>query len=93
MEQVWRDQRGRAYYTYDKNGNVTKKVLGNGCYAYFTYDALNRPTEILNCLADGSPLAYFTYDYDDVGRMTKCVRESGDITLFSLTERPDGGSL
>ena len=63
--------------------------------------ALNRPTEILNCLADGSALAYFTYDYDDAGRMAKCVRESGDVVYYgydaadrltSETWKDSGGS-
>jgi len=34
---------GTCYYTYDANGNVIRKVLGNGCFTYFTYDELNRP--------------------------------------------------
>ncbi|MFH1731783.1 MAG: hypothetical protein ABIF82_09050 [Planctomycetota bacterium] len=77
---------GTASYTVDENGNVREKMLGNGCYAYFTYDALNRPTEFLNCLIDGSALAYFTYDYDDAGRMRKCIRESGDVVYYGYDD-------
>jgi len=89
MEKVWRNLRGCAYYTYDENGNTTKKEVcseGPLYHTYFTYDALNRPTEILNCLADGSPLAYFTYDYDDAGRMTKCVREDGNVVYYGYDD-------
>ena len=44
---------GTCYYTYGAGGNVVKKVLGNGCFTYFTYDELNRTTAVLNCLPDG----------------------------------------
>jgi len=73
---------GTAYYTYDEAGSVIKKVLGNGCYTYFAYDALNRPTEVLNCLPNGSPLAYFEYTYDPAGRITKCTREDGNVVYY-----------
>jgi len=71
-----------VYYTYDANGNVTTRKLRNGCFTYYAYDPLDRPTSMLNCLADGSPLAYFQYTYDPAGRITRCVRESGDVVYY-----------
>jgi len=47
--------------------------------APFSGDAANRVTAIKNCLADASPLAYFTYDYDNSGRITSIIRENDDI--------------
>ena len=58
---------GTSYYEYDARGQATKKKLGNGCYTYFSYDAAGRTTRILNCLSDGSALAYFGMPTSPVG--------------------------
>lgn len=42
-----------TYFGHDKVGNVTKKVLGKGCFTYFDCDAANRCTSINNCLSLG----------------------------------------
>ena len=73
---------GTAYYAYDAASHLTKKVLGNGCYTYFTYDPAGRTTQLLNCLPDGSPLAYFEYSYDAAGRIVRCFREDGDVIYY-----------
>ena len=73
---------GVTYYAYDQVSQITKKELGNGCYTYFVYDQANRVTQILNCLPDGSPLAYFEYSHDGAGRITGCLRESGDVIYY-----------
>ena len=39
-------------------------------------------TSIKNCLSDGSPLAYFIYDYDAASRITSIQRENGDIIYY-----------
>ena len=70
---------GTAYYEFDAAARLTKKTLGN---AYFGYDAAGRTTSIKNCLADGSPLCYFSYEYDAASRITSIIRENDDIIYY-----------
>lgn len=63
-------------------GPLNRKILGNGCFTYFSYDAANRRTQILNGLSDGAPLAYFEYTYDPAGRITKVLREDGNVIYY-----------
>ena len=77
---------GYTYYEYNKVDNTTKKILGNGCFSYYTYDKDNRVTAILNCLPDGSPLVYFHYDYDRLGRITKTRREDGTTIYYGYDQ-------
>ena len=41
------------------------------------YDAANKLSSLYNCLANGAPLAYFDYQYDEASRITGCRREDG----------------
>ncbi len=77
---------GATYYAYDPNGNVTYKRLANNTFTYFTYDAANRVTSILNCLPDGAPLAYFLYDYDAASRITSITREDGKVIYYTYDD-------
>ena len=52
----------------------------------YTYDKDNRVTAILNCLPDGSPLVYFHYDYDRLGRITKTRREDGTTIYYGYDQ-------
>jgi len=58
---------------------VADEMMGNGCFTYFEYDALNRPQRVLNCYPDGSPLVYFEYDYDAAGRITTSQRPPAEL--------------
>jgi RHS repeat-associated protein len=77
---------GAAYYEYDAASRLAKKVLGNGCFIYYAYDAAGRATQLLNCLPDGSPLAYFEYAYDGAGRLVRCLREGGNLIYYGYDE-------
>jgi RHS repeat-associated protein len=66
---------GQTFYTYDDNGNMTTRVVGNDTYT-LSYDAENRLVEVQK---NNSTIASYTYDGD--GKMVKKV-ENGDTTVF-----------
>lgn len=77
-----------TYYAYDANNNLTTKLLGNGCYTYFSYDPANRYESILNCFPNGAPLVYFEYQYDAAGRITSIGREAG-VDIYYTYDNAD----
>ena len=52
-------------YTYDANGNVLRKTLGNSYNWLYSYDSMNRP--VLLTAQDGT---LFSFTYDAAGRRT-----------------------
>jgi RHS repeat-associated protein len=62
-------------YTYDLNGNLTRKtLLATGNYTQFTYDAENRLVKVDEFAAGSStPGATSTYRYDGLGRRIEKV--------------------
>ena len=98
---------GTAYYTYDANGRVSRKVLGNGCFTYFAYDprgggagAAGRTSEILNCKPAGDPLCYFEYGYDlpaptrlRQGFGGQELRQAGAASRITLIRRENGDTI
>jgi hypothetical protein len=68
---------------------ILKRTLGDGCYTTCAYDAAGRPTQLLNCFADGSPLVYFEYGYDAANR--RAPTSSADLTLTRRRSGRAGG--
>lgn len=73
-------------YSYDNDGNVTKKTDNRGISISYTYDALNRV--LTKTYSDTTPSATFTYDTssvsgsgNDIGQMTQATAASVSSTL------------
>lgn len=79
---------GTIYFTYDANGNLTRKTDPRGVQTDYVYDQLNRMTHRNYSTPGGTPANYqappnVTYTYDDPavpnakGRLTKVSTGSG----------------
>jgi RHS repeat-associated protein len=63
--------------SYDDNGNRTKLNLNSTLLATYKYDAVNRPTKILDAAS-----AAFTFDYDVIDRLTQKKAPKGVKTTY-----------
>ncbi len=77
--------RGTWVYTYDSDGNLTKRVDGSSHTMNATYDALDRP--LTNTYpSDSSENVSFTYDQtgvgfsNGIGRLTSLTDAAGSLT-------------
>jgi len=64
-----------AYWIYDPDSDVTKKVYGNGMISWATFDAVDRMTSLRYTTNTGAPIAYFDYSRDVSGRINIINRE------------------
>jgi len=75
---------GATDYAYDPgSANLMRRRLGNGSGTYFAYDGADRVTAIRHAAADGTPVAYFVYTRDALGRITRLERESDLAVEYS----------
>lgn len=61
------DQANTTVYEYasdKKTGNLVKKILPNGVWTEYVYDAAKRITDVRNKMSDGSNISSYHYDYD-----------------------------
>lgn len=73
-------------YTYNANGSVARKDLGNGTYTIYTYDH-GRLAQVAHHAANGSVNGSFTYAYDSLGRKTGMTSPDG---TYSYAYDADG---
>ena len=91
---------GATYFTYDKAGNLKTLKYPSTALITYTYDAYNRPTQVVY---SGVTLLTFTYNlddsqatqkdeynfwtnytYDNLGRTTKILATNSGTTILSL---------
>jgi len=92
---------GVTTYTYDPVGNRSSVSYPNGTVAEYTYDTLNRLTELFNHKANGDTVSWYEYTLGPAGNRVKVTEHSGrtvDYTYdytYKLTEEyiddPDFG--
>jgi len=76
-----------ASYSYYKNGSLATKSLPNGVLGTYLYDTSNRLIS-LDYSKDGSSIAKFTYQRDNLGNITKATEEGSFFTNASPTPTP-----
>lgn len=64
-------------YSYDTNGYLSRKGLGNGTYTTYEYDSGGQLLHLVNHAPDGSVNSRFDYSYDSVGRTSSVVTLEG----------------
>jgi hypothetical protein len=69
-----------ANYWYDVNGNLSQRNPGNSTTSSYSYDPLNRVTNITHTLV--GDIRMFDYDYDSVGNRKWTKRDSGTGDVF-----------
>ncbi|MDR0183578.1 RHS repeat-associated core domain-containing protein [Lysobacter arvi] len=74
-------QNGRFTHLYDAAGNRTRQVWPDGFYVETRYDALNRPTDVL----ESGVTKLASYAYDDLGRQVTATLGNGTITTRSYS--------
>jgi len=74
-----------AAYDRDAGGRVTRKRLGNGTFADYRYDALNRLSAILHYGPTTNLLIRFSYSYDPRGNVSSCDTLEG-IEYYAYDE-------
>ncbi len=85
---------GFVSYTYDPNGNVKTKQGYRGIMTSYSYDALDRPTQM--SYSDSTPTVSYTYDNPSVGlsigRLTQVTNGSSttNITGYDSLGRVTG---
>ena len=86
---------GKAAVSYEyaaKNGNLLKSIYANGWEVTYTYDNLDRVTEV-KASKDGSSYLIGRYIYDKLGRIARFVdgQVSGKSCTYGydLTDRTD----
>jgi YD repeat-containing protein len=57
-------------YEYNPLGYQIQVLYSNGTWAEYSYDDANRLTELRNTSSDGSPIAWYTYEMDNLGNRT-----------------------
>ncbi|MEW6741715.1 MAG: LamG-like jellyroll fold domain-containing protein [Planctomycetota bacterium] len=86
-----------VHYYYDFAGRLERKVLGNGVYTAYQYDAAWQLTSLVNYKPDHTVLSSFVYAYDDRGRRTSMLTTEGlwtyaydDLGQLTAWTAPDG---
>jgi RHS repeat-associated protein len=74
---------GLATYAYDPAGNRTSLTYPNGVVARYTYDALNRLTQLANNTSGGSTLSDFTYAFDAASNRLSVVEQGGRAVSYA----------
>src|SRR5712691_12362376 len=76
-----------ATYAYDVNGNLTTRTPNNSTSCTYTYDALDRVTNITHSLVGDTRT--FDYAYDTVGnrKWTKRDGGTGDVFGYDLSDQ------
>ncbi len=64
-------------YDYDALGRLSRKTMGNGVYAVYTYDAADRLSSLINYKPTGTELSRFEYAYDRRGRRISMTTHYG----------------
>jgi RHS repeat-associated protein len=64
-------------YNYNTAGQITNKMLGNGVYTTYAYDAAGQLLELANRKPDTSILSRFVYAYDERDRRTTMTTTYG----------------
>ncbi len=83
---------GVTSYTYDAVGNRVSVAYPNGTIAEYTYDSLNRLTNLVNHKSSGEMISSYAYTLGPVGNRTRVVENTGrtvDYTYdatYKLTE-------
>lgn len=72
------DANGTTSYTYDAVGNLAGAALPNGTSTAYTYDSLNRLTQLVNS-GPGGVISSYTYTLGPAGNRLKVV-EAGPAT-------------
>ena len=69
-----------SHYVYDENGNVTSRYMNPNNSSSYTYDALDRVTNITHSLFRDTRT--LDYDYDSVGNRKWTKRDGGNGDAF-----------
>ena len=83
---------GVTTYTYDTVGNRASVAYPNGTVAEYTYDSLNRLTNLLNRKAGGEVISSYAYTLGPTGNRTRVVENTGRTVdyaydpLYRLTQ-------
>ncbi len=67
-------------YTFDLNGRMIGKTLGNGTSASFSYDPLGRPLSVINYSPSKAVLSEYDYTYDAEGNPLTMKAPNGNYT-------------
>ncbi|HNQ24642.1 MAG TPA: RHS repeat-associated core domain-containing protein [Phycisphaerae bacterium] len=67
-------------YEYDDAGRLARKIVGNGVYTDYTYDAAWQLISLVNRAPDGTVISSFDYTYDTRGRRTAMDTHYGTWT-------------
>lgn len=74
---------GTTSYQYDAAGRRTDRTLPNGITSHWTYDAMDRITDLVHKDQNGTVLASFHYDRDpETGMPTQVTREDGTYVVY-----------
>jgi RHS repeat-associated protein len=65
-------------YTYDHAARLIKKVMGNGTYTTYTYDADGDILDLTNYAPNGSINSEFDYTYNNLGLVTSMTTVDGE---------------
>ena len=86
LEQLTSPDTGTALHTYDAAGNLLTRTDSRGVLASYSYDALNRPTQLSFSWNGQTPMV-FAWTYDQTG-----AGFSFGIGRLTSTSYPGGGS-
>ena len=74
---------GVTSYTYDAVGNRASVTYPNGAVAVYTYDSLNRLTNLLNRKSDGEVISSYAYTLAAAGNRIRVVEDTGRKVNYS----------
>ena len=86
------DEHGTTTYTYTPAGSRASVTQANGVITSYSYDSLNRLTQLTSRASNGAVLQQYNYTLDASGRRTRIVEHNGRISeyryddLFRLVE-------
>lgn len=75
-------QRLSVSFAYDVRGREILRTYGNGVRQETSLDSIGRTTIIREIAASGALVRAEGYIYDDAGRRTHCVDETGNVTKY-----------
>jgi RHS repeat-associated protein len=78
-------------YSYDSDGNLTTRVPNNGTNSTYTYDALDRVTDITHAL--NGTTRTLDYAYDNVGNRKWAKRDGGIGDVFGYDQNDQSISV
>jgi len=78
------DATGETTYTYDAVGNLASKTTPNGVTTVYTYDTLNRLTQVSNT-GPGGLISSYTYTLGPAGNRLKVVEDGPATTGRTVT--------